>query len=408
MNILLLANKLPWPAKDGGSLATLNMATGLANCGCKVTVLAVNTSKHFFPVDQIPENISARIRFRTATTDTGIRPLDLLRNLLFSRYPYNAERFISSEIINELVQLLDEQDFDVVQLEGPYLFYCVPVIRKRSRALVSLRAHNIEHEIWTRNASQTRNLFTRSYFRIMARRIKKLETDLFSDIDALIPISDRDASGFTASGICCPVHVATFGLEPKNYPVTDMPARLSLFFLGALDWRPNATGLDWFIKYTWPLVKERFPAMKFHIAGRNAAGYYRKKSHDPDIIINGEVEDAYQFMSGHTIMIVPLLSGSGIRIKILEGMALGRIIITTGTGLEGIAARDRQEVMVANDPVAFLSAITELAGNPGLLHSLSRHARQFVMENFDNFTICQGLAQFYNEPLKWSGKYSSG
>jgi glycosyltransferase involved in cell wall biosynthesis len=408
MNILLLANKLPYPPRDGGSLATLNMASGLAECGCMVTVLAVNTSKHYFPAEQIPEAITARIRFRTARADTRIRPFGLIRNLFFSSYPYNAERFISQGIITELRQLLDEQSFDVVQLEGPYLFYCVSHIRERTSALVSLRAHNIEHELWMRNARHTRNYLIRSYFSIMAQRIRRLEKDLLEVIDVLVPISGRDASGFTALGLRCPLHTATFGLKVRNYPVTVPPPGISLFSLGALDWRPNAEGLDWFIDHAWPLVKARFPEMKLYIAGRNAAGYYRKKSHDRDIIIAGEVDDAREFMSIHAVMIVPLLAGSGIRIKILEGMAMGKVVITTSTGLEGISARDRHEVMVADDPSAFLSAITELADNPDLLLTIGRNARQFVMENFDNFTICQGLVKFYNKRLRWSGKYSSG
>jgi len=403
MNILLLANKLPYPARDGGSLATLNIASGLADCGCAVTILAVNTSKHYFPVEQIPEAITSRIRFRTALADTRIKPVRLIRNLFFSEYPYNAERFVSDRIINALGQLLDEQDFDVVQLEGPYLFYCIPAIREKSKALISLRAHNIEHEIWIRNARQSGKHFMRSYFRIMAQRIRKLETDLLAAVDVLVPISGRDASIYASLGIQCPIYTATFGLEKGKYPVTAPPPVTDLFFLGALDWRPNIEGLDWFIVHAWPLIKFRFPYMKFYIAGRNAAKYYSRKKSDPDIIVVGEVEDAREFISNHAVMIVPLLSGSGIRVKVLEGMAMERVVITTGIGLEGIDAHDREEVFIANDPDAFLSAVTELADNAELLMTTGRKSRRFVMENFDNFTICQGLLTFYKEHLRWSG-----
>jgi glycosyltransferase involved in cell wall biosynthesis len=408
MNILLLANKLPYPARDGGSLATLNMASGLAGCGCTVTLLAVNTSKHYFPAEQIPASITAKIRFRTALADTRIKPFRLLRNLLFSRYPYNAERFISETILTMLGQILDEQTFDVIQLEGPYLFYCLPLIRKKSKALISLRAHNIEHELWMRNALNSRNFFTRRYFRLLSGRLHKLETDLLEWVDALVPISGRDASVFASSGVRCPVYTATFGLNVSDYPITEPPPVFSLFFLGALDWRPNAEGLEWFIKHAWPLIKARFPETRFYIAGRNAGKYYRKKSRDKNIVLAGEVDNASRFMSEHPVMIVPLLAGSGIRVKILEGMAMCRVVITTNTGLEGINARDGQEVLIANDPDTFVSAISKLESDPELLLTIGSNARKFVIENFDNLAVCQGLVNFYKEQSRWSGKSSSG
>lgn len=408
MNILLLANKLPYPARDGGSLATLNMASGLADCGCTVTLLAVNTSKHYFPVEQIPGPIRSKIRFRTVLADTRIMPFRLLRNLLFSRYPYNAERFISEKILTLLGQILDEQVFDVIQLEGPYLFYCLPVIRKKSGALISLRAHNIEHEIWSRNALYSRNYFKRIYFRLLSGRIQKLETELLNSVDALVPISGRDASVFVSSGVRCPVHTATFGLNVSDYQATEPPPVFSLFFLGALDWRPNAEGLEWFINHAWPLIKLRFPETLLYIAGRNAGRYYRTKSRDKNIILVGEVEDARRFMSEHPVMIVPLLAGSGIRVKILEGMAMRRAVITTSTGLEGIDAHDGQEVLIANDPDAFVSAISKMESDREMLMTIGSNAREFVVENFDNLAVCQGLMKFYKEQLRWSGKSSSG
>jgi glycosyltransferase involved in cell wall biosynthesis len=254
----------------------------------------------------------------------------------------------------------------------------------------------------------SRNWILRHYFMLMASRLKNLETALLNDIDALVPISGRDASVFAASGIRCPVHTTTFGLEADKYQVAGPGADFSLCFLGALDWRPNAEGLDWFIGHIWPLVKAAVPGVRFYIAGRNADRYYRRKIADPDIFIMGEAADARQFMSSYPVMIVPLRAGSGIRVKILEGMAMGMVIVTTSIGLEGIDARHGQEVIIADDPSAFVSSITRLAGDPGLLHSIGSRARQYVLENFDNLALCQGLLAFYKELLRWSGKSSSG
>jgi hypothetical protein len=119
MKILVLANKLPFPPRDGGSIATMNMLLGLRQAGNQVTCLAMNTSKHPFPVEQIPQELHQKIRFLAVDVDTSIKPSRLLINLLFSREPYIAERFRSRAYSLELQALLAQESFDIVQIEGP-------------------------------------------------------------------------------------------------------------------------------------------------------------------------------------------------------------------------------------------------------------------------------------------------
>ena len=152
MKILVLANKLPFPPKDGGSIATLNMLTGLRDVGNELSCLALNTSKHAFPLENIPPEIGNSIRFMDVDCDNSIKPGHLLFNLLFAKTPYIAERFHIQEYRKALSDLLDKEHFDVIQLEGPYLGHYLADIRKRSEALISLRAHNVEHLIWKKKA----------------------------------------------------------------------------------------------------------------------------------------------------------------------------------------------------------------------------------------------------------------
>jgi glycosyltransferase involved in cell wall biosynthesis len=399
MNILLLSNKLPYPPRDGGSIATLNMALGLAGCGCRVSILAINTSKHYFSHDLIPGEIRDRIGIRSVMVNTSVNPLKLILNLLFSRLPYNASRFVSSSFLMALSALLDEQDFDVIQMEGPYLGYCLPLIRARSSALVSLRAHNIEHELWLRNAGTASSFVKRKYLEILGKRIRRLEMELLEKIDLLVPITHRDSGMFREMKPDMTMHMATFGLQAGAYEPQPPPAEFSLYFIGALDWMPNIEGLKWFIEHVWPPVRTRFPGVGLYIAGRNPGAYFSKSLKEPGIHLVGEVEDSRQFMSGHSAMIVPLHSGSGIRVKILEGMALGKTIISTRIGSEGIEARNGEEILLADDPSGFIAAIEKLIENPHLTEHLARNARQFVKEKFDNLAVCQGLLDFYKEQL---------
>jgi hypothetical protein len=120
MKILILSNKLPYPPRDGGSIATLNMITGLRDAGNEITCIALNTTKHQFPVEEIPEKLRSTVRFIGIGCDSSIRPVPMLLNLLFSKEPYIAERFNNGEFRRRLTRLLQEEQFDVVQLEGPY------------------------------------------------------------------------------------------------------------------------------------------------------------------------------------------------------------------------------------------------------------------------------------------------
>ena len=128
MNILQIANKFPYPPKDGGSIATLSLSRSFASLGHRVTILAINTSKHFTDPSLIPAELSSQIRFISVPVDTDIRIMQLLRNFLFSRMPYNAVRFISPVFDQKFKELLSSEKFDIIQLEGVYLAPYLPTI----------------------------------------------------------------------------------------------------------------------------------------------------------------------------------------------------------------------------------------------------------------------------------------
>src|SRR6056297_2353182 len=152
MKILQVTNKVPYPTNDGGAIACMNMTSGFALLGHKVTVLAMNTKKHHTDLYEIPESVRDWADFILVNVPARIAAIPALVNLVFSGKPYNAVRFISRAFSRRLEQVLKSDDFDVVQLEGLYVCPYIPLIRKYSRAKIVYRAHNIEHEIWERTA----------------------------------------------------------------------------------------------------------------------------------------------------------------------------------------------------------------------------------------------------------------
>jgi glycosyltransferase involved in cell wall biosynthesis len=392
MNILILSNKPPFPPKDGGAIATFNMAKGLADNGHFVHVLAMNTSKHKVNFQTLPA--FNNLTFTFVEVNTEIKILAAFKNMVFSSLPYNAERFISKEFLIALENILQNQQFDIVQLEGPYLWFCVDLIKKQSNAAISLRAHNIEFEIWQRTAGVEKNIIKKFYIKNLAKRIKRFELSIINFYDFLIPITVRDGELFSSIGNTKPSCVVPVGIQMPEVSENILNNN-SIFYIGALDWIPNQEGLLWFIDKVLPEIVARHNEVTFHIAGRNAPAWLIKKFTHKNIIFHGEIDDAHEYILKSGIMLVPLFSGSGMRVKIVEGLALGKPIITTSIGAEGIEITDGENIFIADNSDTFSKRLTELIENTEKANLLSLSGRKFAIDNYGYIAVANKLADFY-------------
>lgn len=397
MKVLILTNKMPYPARDGGSIATMNMLRAYEAISKQVSCLAMNTSKHPVEDGSIPEQLGERTRFETVRCNTRIRPLALLLNFLFSGQPYIAMRFQKRAFASKLKELLVREDFDLVQMEGPYLAHYLELIRKNSGARIALRAHNVEHRIWSRKASNTSFFLTRFYLSNMARRLERFEARLAAEVDHVISISPEDQAYYDSLGSGSRSFCIPTGIDMQQVRSSPLPEQPDLFYIGALDWIPNREGLSWFLDEVYPLIREQRPQIRFHVAGRNAPVSFLKRVEAEGIDYHGEVPDARAFMKDHYLMVVPLLSGSGMRIKILEGMALGRPIVSSPMGLQGIPASDPEHLRIASEAEGFAARIIELLSDPVTTAQMCLKARQLVETKFDTHELALKLQQKLTE-----------
>ena len=277
--------------------------------------------------------------------------------------------------------------------------YYISAIRKYSNSRISLRAHNVENEIWSRKSANEKNIIRRFYFSILAKRIKRHETKILNSIDWLVPISERDQKLLLKLNPSLRSVVIPAGVDEDNYPELQDPEYPSLFFIGSLDWMPNQEGLVWFINDVWPEV-QKVNELKFHIAGRNAPRWLKKKIISNDIIFHDEIPDAHEFMNKYAIMISPIFSGSGIRIKILEAMMMGKVVVSTLMGSEGISYTHGENILLADDPSAFARFIHDYSTNRKKYNRIANSSRNFVKENFNNMDFCKKLSEFYRNNLK--------
>lgn len=396
MKLLILSTKLPYPPRDGGAIATLNLAAGLADTGVEVSMLTFNTSKHYTDPGTLPADLREKITFHTVDKDTSIRPLMALINLIFSRKPYIAARFRDRKFRKKLIDLLASGGFDFVQMEGPYLAHYIPDIRRCCPAGIALRAHNVEHRIWEKRRQHETGPLRKFYFRLLAKRIRKLEEDVLRRIDLLIPISAPDAD-LLGSEKNLPSITIPAGLNMEEYPLASGESGNDICFIGALDWAPNQEGLAWFIDLVLSKVLDEKPGAKLHVAGRNAPQGLSSLLSHPAVVFHGEVEDAKAYMCKCGILAVPLLTGSGIRIKILEGMAMGMSVITTTVGAAGLPVVNGKHLYIEDDPQQFAQRLLEMLGNHSGQQTIGTEARKMIRENFDTFTIASRLGELYKK-----------
>lgn len=395
LHVLFICNKSPWPAGEGGPIAMNNLIMGLVEAGHKVKVLAVNSNKYSVNPDDIPADYKRATDIELAYVDLSIKVVPAFLNL-FSKKSYHVERFISKSFQDALVKILKENSFDIIQLETLYMSPYIQTIRENSDAKIFLRAHNIEHMIWQRIMESTTNPLKKAYLTHLVNTLKNYEYESLEEYDGVIPISHIDADFFSKI-TKTPIKTISFGIDPDkiDHKTYENPEN-ALFHIGSMNWVPNIEGVKWFLEEAWPLVLDSLPDLKLYLAGRDMPEWiYKLKL--KNVIIVGEVPDAYKFIKSKTISIAPLFSGSGIRIKIIESMALGKAVISTTIGAEGINYTDGENILIADDKEHFLESIKQLYKNPDQALKMGENARNLILKDHNNKILIEQMVDFYHQ-----------
>ena len=401
MKILLLCNKPPYPASEGGPMAMNSIITGLLEAGHQVKILAVNSEKYNVKESDIPEAYKQKTSIELINVDLTVKPLNAFLNL-FTRKSYHVERFISKEFRERLIEVLEKEQFDVVQLEMLYMTPYIEDIRAHSKAMIVLRAHNVEHKIWERIAKETKFFIKRWYINYLARTLKEYELNILEAVDGIAAITRKDAAFFRK--YCSkPIIDIPYGVYPEEFtPKSEIEGKPKFYHIGSMNWMPNEEGIRWFIDEVLTKTVEKVPEFVYHLAGRNMPEWLTSLK-NPNVDVIGEVPDAKEFVSNHDVAIVPLLSGSGIRIKIIESMALGKTVITTRVGAEGILYDEEVNIIIAENKAKMVEAIRSINENPKIAEKIGQEARKLVESTYDNRKIIARLLMFY-EQLKPGSK----
>jgi glycosyltransferase involved in cell wall biosynthesis len=383
MNALYLTNKPIYPTVDGGCVAMASFLNHLLNIHEKVDHLTVSTYKH--PFDSSKYNIKLQDNFRLHAIfiNTKISILKAFLNL-FSKSSYHVIRFFSRNFENKLIELLKNK-YDIIYIESIFLLPYLKTIRKHSNAKVILRTPNIEYKIWEKQLVNCKNPFEKLYLKHLTKNLKRFEIKQYSLVDGILSISNHDESFIKSITTSTPILNLPFAIKTNEVESIKMN---HFFFIGAYNWRPNLDAVLYLLNELFPTILNKYPDAKLHIAGSFTPDFLYEFN-SKNVTIHGKVESVKQFMSNHGILLAPIFSGSGVRIKILEALSIGIPVIGTSLALQGIHCK---ACFTAENKIDFIDKIDFI--NNTVISDIQKEAIEYININYHPTEIEKQLNDF--------------
>ena len=400
MKVLQICHKPPLPSTDGGCIAINNISKGLIKELGSIKVLTINTLKHPFDLKNFDKNYIKNSKIESTFVDTKLNIVDAFSNLVTYK-SYNVSRFVSPDFNALIIKTLKSESFDIVLLESLFTTPYIETVRTYSKSKIILRSHNLEYIIWQRLSRESVNPAKKVYLKLLSKQLKNYELNILKKIDGIATISKQDRNQYLE--LECRVETATipFGIETKNYNINTKnreDGKLKFFHLGAMDWKPNLEAVGWLLDEIWPEIQKKIPNAELHLAGKNMPDWLFKKK-NLNVFNHREVKDSSKFISEHDVMFVPLLSSGGVRIKIIEGMAHRKVIISTKIGAEGIDYKNEENILIADSPKDFYNEALKISSGKTDCKKIGENAREHILKTYDQNKISKKLVGFFESVL---------
>jgi len=404
-HILFLTPQLPYPPHQGTTIRNFNL----------IRHLAARHEIHLLSFVHAPDEIArARPLHDLCSHIEGVpvprrstfgRALSVFR----TRLPDMALRLYSPAFRARLEAWLRETPYDVVEVEGIEMarYGLWPPEAAGLRALSRSARwvfddHNAEYILQQRafqtDVRQPRRWLGALYSLVQWQKLRRYETAVCRAADRVVAVSEADAAALRGLIPDLSVSVVPNGVDTEHYrpeAVMPLPDSPNLVFTGKMDFRPNVDAVTWFCQEILPRVWESRPETRFAIVGRDPHARVQALAADPRVMVTGYVDDVRPYIAGAAVYVVPLRMGGGTRLKVLEAMAMGKAIVTTRVGGEGIALVPGQEALVADDAEEFAAGAIALLADPARRQVMGQAARRLVVERYDWRAIVPRLEAAY-------------
>lgn len=400
MRILIIAHKVPYPPRGGATLRNFNL---LKECSKTHKIHLITFTQE--PYLRDPDKLEASIEglkqyceevkvFKIPTDGKRLRWLLMLFFNLFSPLPYSVSRFWSRGMVSAVRESVAKNSFDVVEIGTIALVKYASLAPGIPKLLIH---HNIESMLLKRRSRTEKNPLAKAYLALQAYKLKRLERKACEFIDAHTTVSELDKQILLQS---CPRINATVvdnGVDTDYFqPSSIATTPNSLVYAGSMNWYPNAEAMIYFVRDIWPIIINKLPDIEMNLIGADPPQILVEHSkRDTNFKIYGFVDDVRPYIRSTAAYIVPITVGGGTRLKILDAMAMGKAIVSTSIGCEGIDVKDGENILIADTPEEFAEKTMAVLGDEALRKRLGDAARKTAEQKYSWTHIAPRLNEVY-------------
>ena len=396
MKILFLSPTVPFPLTDGGRIRVFNLLKQIA-AKSDVTLLALETQ----PTDAegVTELQQLGIQVHLVPNAPTLPRVSFgtLLNAFLKRQPITVTRYDLPVYRQKFRELVATENFDLVHYE---MFHTAQFHTEVDLPSV-LSQQNVDSAIWRRLCDETANPFYKFAYWTQQLAFQRYERVLSPKFDAVTCTSDIDAAVFQRHCSEDNIEIVPNGVDVAHYqPDFTSEAPAHLIYIGSMDWYPNEDAVAFFADEVLPGIQDKVPDVQFSIVGGNPSARVQKLTEREGVVVTGRVPEIKPYFAEATVFVVPLRIGSGTRLKILEALAMGKAIVSTTVGAEGLDLKDGEEIFIADEPTAFADAVTRLLTDASLRRRIGENGRARVEQDYDWRSIGEKLHTLYKSLIK--------
>lgn len=314
-------------------------------------------------------------------SDKDISGMYLIKEL-FQKAPYEVKKWQARKEIPEFLATLSEESFDLVQVEHSELAHWVDDLFNNTPKLLVL--HNVNNVIWKRFFDVAPWGKEKLWNFTQWLNMRKYEKSLAKKFDTYITMSDNDKKLLHKLLPDAKIEVIPNGVDVDYFsPHCEPREENSTVYTGYMGWEPSIDAVVTFCHEIFPALKRAKPGLKFYIVGKNPSHDVAELARDNDVIVTGFVDDVRPYLQRAKIVVVPLRVGGGTRLKILEAMAMGKVVVSTSIGAEGLAVKDGEDILIADNPKSFIDKCNFALTSPSLRKTIANNARAKAVNEYD-------------------------
>ena len=401
MKILFLSITIPYPPTDGGRIRVMNLLKQIAKKN-DVTLLALETE----PTDREGVAYLDRlgVEVELVPHPPCMPPLRLRTGIraLLKRKPITVARYDLPAFRQKLHSVLAERSFDLVHYE---MLHAAQYVVETDIPSV-LSQQNVDSHIWGRLCEQTQHPIRKLLFWWQKRSFSRYERTMSPKFNVVTCVSEIDRDLLQGACPDQPIEVIPNGVDTVLYqPDPDAEEPATLIYTGSMDWYPNEDAVIYFAEKILPKIQAEHPYVQFYIVGKSPTECASNSWHNSQgVIVTGRVDEIKPYIGRATVYVVPLRIGGGTRLKILEAAAMGKAVVSTQVGAEGLHLVDGEAIFIADDPSRFADAVNQLIADPALRRQIGEGARQHVEAEYDWQRIGERLHRLYKSVVGEQGE----